>query len=329
MAGKARNWLFTLNNPSESDEVFLERVKTWPKLRFVTFQREVGEQGTPHFQGYVEFTETTRLTACKRLDPTAHWEQRRGTQQEAIDYCNKADTRVAGPYTFGEAAQDRQGRRTDILEAVETLKRYGLKRAREDHPEVWIKYHRGLRDIDLSSVRQTGEAPSVYLLFGPPGCGKTRSFYDIEGYDGCHLICSGGFWFDGYDGDDAVLLDDFDGRASRWTLSQTLNVLDRYHVRVPIKGSFTRWRPKRIYVSTNVHPREWFDWSSREQQYPALRRRFTEVRWWKSSDPQPLVLTPTDPQWEHFWKHGNGPRGGYIDAQGVMQVENTVDYFDF
>lgn len=328
MSGQARNWMFTINNPSESDDVFLERTKTWPRLRFVTFQREQGEQGTPHFQGYVEFTGTYRLEALKRLDPKAHWEQRRGSQKQAVEYCNKADTRLSGPYTFGEAATTTQGARNDLTDTCRTLRVEGIKACRAMHPETWVKYHRGLRDIDLASVRQTGEAPAVHLLFGPPGCGKTRSFYDLEGDDGCHIICSGGFWFDGYEGDSAVLLDDFDGRASRWTLAQTLNCLDRYQVRLPIKGGFVRWRPKRIYVSTNVHPREWFDWSSREQQYPALKRRFTEVRWWKQPDAQPLALTPTHPEWEHFWKHGDGPRGGYMCGD-TMRVENTVDYFDF
>ena len=53
---------------------------------------------TPHVQGYIEFNCQLRLNAAKRLiSQRAHLEVRRGSQQQAIAYCEKQETRLEGP----------------------------------------------------------------------------------------------------------------------------------------------------------------------------------------------------------------------------------------
>jgi len=46
-------------------------------------------------------TKAVRFSAMKKLDPTAHWEVVR-VNGAAIHYCMKEETRVAGPWEFGE-----------------------------------------------------------------------------------------------------------------------------------------------------------------------------------------------------------------------------------
>jgi len=60
-------------------------------------------------------------------------------------------------------------------------------------------------------------------------------------------------WFDGYDGQDHVLFDDF--RASWCTFSHLLNLLDKYPVNVEIKGGFRMFKPKIIWITSATHPR--------------------------------------------------------------------------
>lgn len=67
--------------------------------------------------------------------------------------------------------------------------------------------------------------------------------------------CEGGAqWFDGYEGQEAVLFDDYSGEMP-WTL--LLRLLDRYPLRVPTKGGSVTWAAKRIYLTSNVPYQAW------------------------------------------------------------------------
>lgn len=113
----------------------------------------------------------------------------------------------------------------------------------------------------------------VHIYYGDTGSGKTRAVYDKESLDDLY-VHPGGHWFDGYDGQDAVLFDDFSG--SCFPISYFLKILDRYPMTVPVKGGFVNWKPRRIYVTSNLNPTEWYSGAHIEHQR-ALRRRFTHV----------------------------------------------------
>ncbi len=84
-------------------------------------------------------------------------------------------------------------------------------------------------------------------------------------------------WFDGYDNEPNVLFDDFAGRMSKMPLTLLLQILDRYARQVEVKGSFVWWMPTNIAITSNFHPREWYDWTNREESYNALCRRIHQV----------------------------------------------------
>ena len=81
-----RNWCYTINNYDEEE---LKSIADWPDVVYNVMGLEVGEEGTPHIQGYVEMNKKCRLSAMKKLNERAHWERREGKQHEAIDYCKK------------------------------------------------------------------------------------------------------------------------------------------------------------------------------------------------------------------------------------------------
>lgn len=280
---------------------------TWD-LEYAVFQEELGTGGTRHFQGYLEFKNRIRLTQLvrKRHAARMHLEKRRGTRTQARDYSMKADSRVAGPYEFGDWQEAAQGRRSDLATVCALLAEGGtLVDVAESNPVTYVRYHRGLQSLINVQPRTRPDAPEVTLLLGPPGCGKTRSVRDAEPFDELWVSppSSGMKWFDDYQGQSAALFDDFDGKASQVPLMTTLSILDRYAIRVPVKGSHTWWLPKRVYITSNVHPRNWYDWHSREHQYPALIRRFTHVVTWPFEEPlaAPFMLTPDSEQWQSFW----------------------------
>jgi len=326
---QSKHWFYTLNNPDETDEAWASKVDGFGCVWHV-FQRERGESGTPHFQGTISFEKRKRLTQLKQLDIRAHWETRRGSVVDARSYCTKDEGRISGPIERGQAPVD-QGQRTDLSAMARVVREQGLATLAQSDPTAVIRYGRGLQlYASLLPVAQSGTPREVILLFGPPGCGKTRTFFDIEGSEAPLIDASSGVWFDGYMGQSSVCLDDFDGSRSKWPLSKVLNILDRYTRKVPVKGGFVNWTPLRVYVSTNFHPTDWYEWVGREQQFPALQRRFTSVVWWKSLDVPSVTLRSGSDAWSRFW-------GGRELVQRQLDVADgrlvsrapNMDYYDF
>lgn len=275
---RARNWMITLNNPSMDEDAFAKIYREHKHFRYLVFQREKSESGTVHYQGYVEFSVSLRFNAVKLLCPSAHIGPRIKTPDNCRDYCMKEDTRIAGPWEYG-TFKGCQGKRNDLDSVVETMKE--AKTFREvvvAHPTQNIKYLKGIRTVFayLKSGETERTPPRVTLLYGSTGTGKTKkimSMTDVFKKSGTDQ------WFDGYMDQNVMLIDDFAGARSKMGLSHLLQILDRYPVKVPVKGDFVDLVAKEIYVTTNIHPRMWYDYSKREEHYKALKRRFHAVEW--------------------------------------------------
>ena len=80
---RSRSWIFTINNPTQ--EPTLES----SGAAYITYGREVGANGTPHLQGFVQFTNAKTRNAVRTKLAGAHLEIRRGTITQAIEYCHK------------------------------------------------------------------------------------------------------------------------------------------------------------------------------------------------------------------------------------------------
>lgn len=265
---RLRNFVFTINNPEE--ELDLE---DW--MSYLVYQKERGENGTEHYQGYCEVKGNAKSLDWlkKHFSARAHYEPRRGTQAQAIEYCKKEDTRVSGPYEYGEPKE--QGKRTDLMELAELAKTGVRKRhAFEELPSCYMRHHKAFAHIQTLYKPEPVER-EVILLIGPPGAGKTRYVHDNH-EDFWQTPLQKEMWFDGYDGQEVALIDDFQGQMP---LTLLLQLLDRYVVQVPIKGGFTWWTPKKIYVTSNYEISEWYDYEKRNEARAALERRFSEIRY--------------------------------------------------
>ena len=94
MPGGSCRFVFTINNYTDEDIDYLENTDLF---HYVCYGREVGENLTPHLQGYFEFKHGNRksLSACisalgKDGCPSKpHIEVAMGTAAQAIAYCEK------------------------------------------------------------------------------------------------------------------------------------------------------------------------------------------------------------------------------------------------
>uniref|UniRef100_UPI004048B910 hypothetical protein n=1 Tax=Polynucleobacter sp. TaxID=2029855 RepID=UPI004048B910 len=278
------NWCFTWNNPGERRPVFIVA-----KMLYLVYQIEIGENGTEHVQGYVEFKEKKRMSEAQRMitgdhETKPHMEARKGTGEEASDYCKKLDTRKPGEtwHEFGERKISQAGRRNDLKEFKDEV--LSGKRKRDlfdDHYGTICRYPKFYNTLTLAvRPRPPAEAPQVVLLIGEPGLGKTRYVYERHQEDDELYVAplsNGTPWYDEYDGHEAVLLDDFSGSSSHMQLVTLLRLIDRYPVMVPTKGAHCWFKPKTIFITTNILPKDWYKWEDRGVQYLALARRFTKV----------------------------------------------------
>lgn len=109
---QSKSWCFTINNPNGFRPAFNAET-----TRTLVYQLECGDNGTQHLQGYIEYKSKRTLAGAKRLlgNDGAHLEARKGTRSQAIEYARKVDTRVEGPWEFGDMELDTQGKRRDLV----------------------------------------------------------------------------------------------------------------------------------------------------------------------------------------------------------------------
>lgn len=271
-----RFWCFTLNNPHAQIDV--DYIEPWigNGLRYCIYQLEVGESGTPHYQGYLELDRGQRLSYVTSHLEGAHFEPRRGTQQQAMDYCRKEESRVDGPWEFGTptagqgARQDIQAFKKDIDEGATDLQLW------DSHPLQFLRYGRMVDRIRLLKQPKRTWKTEVWYLYGPPGVGKSRMAGELAGPD-AYWKSPNEVWWDGYNGQESVVLDDFSAKWLPW--STLLQVLDTNPLTLPVKGAHVNFVAKKLVITSNAKPKDLYgrrdDEEDTARKYPleALTRR--------------------------------------------------------
>lgn len=237
-----KTWRATLNNPTELE---ISNLKLWDVRRCVC-TREMGEEGTPHLQLYVTFTRSYRLSALKKLLSRAHWEPSITTDW---NYELKGDSEVVHLVD-----NRKQGKRCDIelayaaAEKKQTTKEYVV----EQRPGLQaIKHYRAICDI-LDEPRAVAPV-DVRWYYGPTGSGKTWSAHSE--FPGLYT-CLTYKWWDGYEAQETILIDDFRPVWCKW--EELLRLTDRYPFRVEYKGGSREVKFKRVIITAPTTPEEMF-----------------------------------------------------------------------
>nr|QOU12654.1 replication protein [Canine circovirus] len=279
-----RRWCFTINNPTPEEEDAVKNLA--PDAKYLICGREVGESGTPHLQGFVNLKKTCRMGALKaRLGGRGHFEPARGDDCSNKDYCSKG-----GDILIEAGEVSRQGKRNDLHDAVVKLKETkSLAAVAAAYPETYVKFSRGLRELLLISPEMTTPRTwktEVEVLCGPPGCGKSR--YCMETAPSAYWKPRGKLW-DGYDGHQDVIMDDFYG----WLpFDDMLRLCDRYPLRVETKGGTMNFVARRVFITSNRLPHEWYNDEIGNKE--ALYRRLTLIKVWDGGNfiPVPHFMFP-------------------------------------
>lgn len=264
----AKNWCFTLNNYTEEDYV---RLLAYPDCTYIIIGKEVGENGTPHLQGYIRLPAKRRLAFLKALHHGAHWEIARGTPTQNRTYCSKEGA-FEERGTVPRAPHEAGGAATKVkYQTAWDLAREG--NIEEIDSELLIKHYGTLKRIAFDHLPPVPALPDTCGIWicGPSGAGKSTKAR--EEYPDYYLkACNK--WWDGYEGEENVILEDFDPDHS--CLGHHLKLwCDKWDFIAERKGSSLRIRPKRFIITSQYEIHECF---TDQKTIDALRRRCTVVR---------------------------------------------------
>lgn len=117
-------------------------------------------------------------------------------------------------------------------------------------------------------------APTIEVYYGKTGSGKSRRARE-EMKDQPYYVKTAltGQWWDGYEGEENVIWDDF--RGDDITYNHLLVLLDGYGARVQVKGG-TRWlKVKRWIITSRQEPKQWYHIA--DDGIDQLLRRITSI----------------------------------------------------
>lgn len=225
----SRSFCFTYNNPT----ALLDFEYDDPNqlIRYAIYSEEVAASGTHHFQGYIEYYKTVRITQAQSLNnfqlENVHFEKRKGSPQQAIDYVKKIGTiyddgtTISGPYEFGSPSKA-PGKRNDIIEFVKDIKEgKGNTELLEQHTGTFVRYAKMIPVIrqmyapkpvlkpieSFNHERCELTTDRSVIFYGPSSIGKTQ--FALAHFKNpflvTHLDNLLHFWDEKYDG---IVFDD-------------------------------------------------------------------------------------------------------------------------
>ncbi len=241
-------------------------------VQFFVFQEEM--ETTTHFQGYAEFKRATRLRGVKLVfGMRCHLDRRAGSQTQAIAYCTKERTRVDGGLAgkFGTRKRRAGKPKGSFGHAVELLMAgESMEAVRDEHPEAVAMYPDKLNDFAVSLMGERDWAMDIEIYVGVTGTGKSTTA-KLEN-PGCYHApwpSGGRWWWPAYSGQECVVMDEF---MHQIKLGQMMDIMDRHPIFLEAKGRNFQFVSKKLVITTNIDPCDWYPNCSLLRKDPLARR---------------------------------------------------------
>lgn len=292
---RVRNWCFTLNNYTQEE---LIKIGKWDFDSYLVVGREIGENGTPHLQCYLEMKNGKSFTTLTKLNSRIHWEERMCKDpKRAADYCKKGEQTkdewhslgCKGPH-FGLNAvfEERgviskvQGERTDIHNLMNKI----ISREITDtadiartNPVMYMKYYKAIEKVDNQAIQLiTRESLGITTIgewyYGETGVGKSEYVFNRakELGESVYEYADDGVWQDEYKGQDCYIIDEF--RADMYLYRELLKMIDKRNFKLRRRNIPSRpFICKRVMITSSQSPWQCYNKLAAEDKIGQLIRR--------------------------------------------------------
>lgn len=265
---QCRNWCFTDFELLDWKSIFENNQEY---IRYICFGKEICPKTEKvHYQGWIQLSKLKTLGGVKKLanSKAIHLECCKGDEFDNDKYCTKDGNYIK----LGNFIT--QGNRSDLHKIKDDIfNGKKLVDVLKDDPISYCKYRNGIRDMssyyNQESTKEFRKV-EVILLHGKTASGKTRKAMEEATYkiNGDDLA-----WWDGYDGDKCICIDEYDNNIP---ITKLLNILDGYQLRLNIKGSHTYANWNKVYITSNLELDEIHSQAKPEHRR-ALFRRISKI----------------------------------------------------
>lgn len=290
---QSRKWQITINNPLDkgfSHDKIKQELSQLKSVIYWCMADETGEKQTHHTHIYACFSSAVRFSTLKNKFNTAHIEMARGSSQQNRDYIakegkweNDAKHGTKIPGTFDESGEmpiERQGARNDLADLLDQIKN-GASDCEiiEDNPDHILhieRIERVRQSFRREEYKNTFRLLEVTYIYGLTATGKTRSVMEMHGYENVYRVTDYKHPFDGYSGQDILLIDEFD---SQFPIQLMLNLLDGYPLELPCRYSNKQACYTKVYIISNIELFEQYAYEKAHEPntYKAFLRRIHKI----------------------------------------------------
>lgn len=282
----SRSWCFTsFDMELEWDLIFSENKKL---IKYILVGKEICPSSKKfHYQGYIQLASPVSLKKIKKLiSGSVHAEIARGSPVQNYNYCTKESIHFEG------GTLQKQGGRSDLIAIKKRIdEEDSMVNIANDFFGQYMRYYKGFekyKNLKVCASPKKYRNVKVTVLSGPTGSGKTRQV--VDEHDELYILnIDKNEWWDGYQGEKVILIDDYNDDLP---INRLLRILDIYKLRLPIKGGFTYAKWEKVFITTNLKE---LHKHARTEHKNALYRRIDEfVSLWPLEERRHEVIGNTE-----------------------------------
>lgn len=280
-----RTWCMTLNNYSTEHNKFYENLVNDKTVDYFICGKEMGKQNnTPHLQMFIRFKNSKKFSVVHKKYGfgKAHIEKSRASDYKASEYCKKE----GNFFEIGNRPVQKnptQGKRSDLDEMYQMVKaRASLVEIMDKYPSQCTRYINNINRMRGLVMQQRTKTPKVYWFWGESGAGKTYLAERISDGKNGHFMKGNDKWWDGYDQQEVVIFDEFNGWMDIRTMNQLISHLP---FQVEVKGGYIPFNSPIIIFTSDRPPSKIYAKSS-QRLFKQLFRRVKDSIVYVSSNYQ-------------------------------------------